>query len=501
MLDAGLELETEQRNALENLKRVAPENWNGPLLRTIKANMTSTPRGIPRKLAYGSEFPYAETEKWLAADSDGTKITASLAMGGLSNVWGATVLPYTEADIADWPISLADLAPHYESVLSFMNMSAVKDDLASVYPLYCNHHRPIRTSKQAQSLLADLNRHKNALLAQGLSFGHSRLAVRSVPSQDDSGCVYCGLCMYGCPYELIYNSSHTLAELSRFRNFRYIKNVIVKGVNETAGGVTIAAVSRATGEHLTFDGCRVYLACGALSTTKILLDSLGAYDYPLTIRDSQWFLLPLLRYQRTANVATEELHTLSQLFIELNDPNLSGNTIHLQVYTYNDLYASALRNVLGKMHPFLKLPVSELLNRLIIIQGYLHSNDSSTIAIKLTADRNEKKLKLRAKPSASVQHALKGIIAKLHKNRKFFAALPIRWLLEIGKPGAGNHIGGTFPMKKTPSKFESDCLGRPYGYQKVHAVDATVFPSIPATTITLSVMANAHRIASLSLDA
>jgi len=29
----------------------------------------------------------------------------------------------------------------------------------------------------------------------------------------------------------------------------------------------------------------------------------------------------------------------------------------------------------------------------------------------------------------------------------------------------------------------------------VHLLDASVFPSIPATTITLTVMANAHRIA------
>ena len=39
-----------------------------------------------------------------------------------------------------------------------------------------------------------------------------------------------------------------------------------------------------------------------------------------------------------------------------------------------------------------------------------------------------------------------------------------------------------------------DLLGRLSGWQRVHAVDATVFPSLPATTITLSVMANAHRI-------
>jgi len=56
-------------------------------------------------------------------------------------------------------------------------------------------------------------------------------------------------------------------------------------------------------------------------------------------------------------------------------------------------------------------------------------------------------------------------------------------------------------MKSNPSNFESDYLGRPYGFQKVHVVDATIFPSIPATSITLTAMANAHRIASLCGEA
>ena len=49
-------------------------------------------------------------------------------------------------------------------------------------------------------------------------------------------------------------------------------------------------------------------------------------------------------------------------------------------------------------------------------------------------------------------------------------------------------------MREKPGAFESDCLGRPHGWTRVHAVDATVLPSVPATTITFSVMANAHRI-------
>jgi choline dehydrogenase-like flavoprotein len=55
-------------------------------------------------------------------------------------------------------------------------------------------------------------------------------------------------------------------------------------------------------------------------------------------------------------------------------------------------------------------------------------------------------------------------------------------------------------MRRNPGAFEVDLQGRPTGFSRVHLVDASVFPSLPATTITLSVMANAHRIGSVALD-
>ena len=67
-------------------------------------------------------------------------------------------------------------------------------------------------------------------------------------------------------------------------------------------------------------------------------------------------------------------------------------------------------------------------------------------------------------------------------------------MVQIAEPGRGFHSGGSFPMRATPKELETDTLGRPYGFARIHAVDATVFPSIPATTITFSAMANAHRI-------
>ncbi|HEY1790923.1 MAG TPA: GMC oxidoreductase, partial [Verrucomicrobiae bacterium] len=75
-------------------------------------------------------------------------------------------------------------------------------------------------------------------------------------------------------------------------------------------------------------------------------------------------------------------------------------------------------------------------------------------------------------------------------------------MLQISKPGRGFHCGSSLPMRAQPaSDFETDCLGRPRGWSRIHVVDASVLPSVPATTITFSVMANAHRIASETASA
>jgi len=50
-------------------------------------------------------------------------------------------------------------------------------------------------------------------------------------------------------------------------------------------------------------------------------------------------------------------------------------------------------------------------------------------------------------------------------------------------------------MRASPTGLQSDLLGRPAGLRRIHLIDSSVFPSIPPTTITYTVMANAQRIA------
>jgi hypothetical protein len=89
-------------------------------------------------------------------------------------------------------------------------------------------------------------------------------------------------------------------------------------------------------------------------------------------------------------------------------------------------------------------------------------------------------------------------VLKLCKQAWRLGAMPLPVMLKIAEPGRSFHSGGSFPMSQEPRGFQTDLLGRPPGCQRIHAVDATVFPSIPATTITFSAMANAHRIGSES---
>ncbi len=497
MLDAGVELEPSRQILVDQLKKQKFENWDPNLIGQLKMNTDSDVSGIPMKYSYGSDFPFQGVNEFSPVKSEDVDCLPTFAKAGFSNIWGANVLPYRAEDMLDWPISNEDLTEHYQSVFEFMDLAACEDDLNALLPLHSKRFQPLRPCRQAKNFLNDLNLNKEKLNQRGIIFGQSRLALRVQSNEKGTGCVYCGLCMYGCPYELIYNTSSSLQQLMNQKNFHYLKNVVVEKLVESGSQVLILAESRIDESKQEFTASRVYLACGPLSTTRILLESMEQYDVPLTLKDSQYFLLPCIRYQGVENLENERLHTLSQLYFELLDSDLGEHLIHLQFYMYNDLYMKAIKKIIGSAYFVFRGLTNSIVSRLMVIQGYLHSQYSPTITVSLEAGKNGKrKLVLKSNPNPRTRELIQKIIKKLFENRDSLKMILITPLLQIAKAGRGYHTGGSFPMSSNPSRFQSDRWGRPYGFQLVHAVDSTIFPSIPATTITLTAMANAHRIAS-----
>ena len=496
MLDAGIELEPDRARIVRELSQKKVSDWPAAQIATVHGDSDADLKGLPNKKLFGSDFLYRESEEktpWRARD---VALCPSLGFGGLSNVWGATMLPLRESDIPDWPIQRSDLDEHYRAAAEIMGCAARRDDLEELFPLHVANPAALKQSRQAERLLANLERRREVLRARGWHFGQSRLAVRATDSPHGSGCVYCGYCMTGCVYGCIYNAAYTVRELQRQSNFRYERDVIVKRVRESGGGVSIEAFHRVTGQPLSFEAGRVYLGAGVIPTAQIVLRSQEAYDRPLTLRDSQYFLFPIILARRVRDVDAEALYTLSQVFLELSNPQISRRSVHLQIYTYSDMIAGAVRRSLGPLKIFSR-PLQE---RLLVVQGYLHSDESP--AIQMTLKRDDRKDFLQLDPLLNPQtsRSIKNVLRELLKQFRALGGIIVPPMLQIAKPGRGFHCGASLPMRAQPASFESDCLGRPSGWSRIHVVDASVLPTVPATTITFSVMANAHRIATKSLE-
>jgi choline dehydrogenase-like flavoprotein len=495
MLDAGMELEPDRMAIVRKLSQKKVSEWPAEQAARIQGKRGAELKGLPHKNVFGSDFPYRDTCEKIPWQGDGA-LLPSLALGGLSNVWGAAMLPFRESDISDWPIKRSDLDEHYRAAAQIMDISAQRDDLEELFLLYAANPVALKPSGQAELVLKNLERHRDALRARGWHFGQSRLAIRTADSPRGSGCVYCGHCMTGCVYSCIYNSTDTVRELLTNENFHYEGNVIVTKLRESSGAVSVEGFHRTSGQTLSFGTGRVYLASGVIPTAQILLRSQNAFDQPLILRDSQYFLFPIVLARRVRDVQSEALHTLSQVFLELNNPRISPRSVHLQIYTYSDFIAGAVRQSLGPLKMFTR----QILERLVIAQGYLHSDDSSTIEMKLQRDGQKDLLQLEPRLNPETAGTIRRVLQEVLGRFRMLRGIVVPPMLQIARPGRGFHCGGSIPMRTQPGNFESDCLGRPFGWNHVHVVDASVFPTIPATTITFSVMANAHRIASQTAD-
>ena len=134
----------------------------------------------------------------------------------------------------------------------------------------------------------------------------------------------------------------------------------------------------------------------------------------------------------------------------------------------------------------------QFVERMWSIQAFLHSDDSPDLQLTL----NKGKAKLGVIPNPATAGVFNATYSKLGKLGRMFGGKTVPMLARPGVAGGSFHSGASLPMSNDPHELQSDLLGRPHGLQRVHAIDATVFPDIASSTITLSVMANAHRIAS-----
>jgi choline dehydrogenase-like flavoprotein len=499
VLDVGLRLDAGTREVVQRMSQTSPEKWLPADLDRITARDKPETETVHSKRCYGSGYAFDDCDNALRIDWDGPKsFNHSLSYGGLTNVWGASMLPYRPEDLTDWPVPHAELIPHYRAIMRMVPCTnGREDDLEAILPSYSEQTNRIRLSRQGQSLLGDLEKNRSALLCGGLRFGRARLAIKATDASGRDACQYCGLCLSGCPYSLIYSASHSFNRWIADRRITYHADHLVERVEQSADGAVVHGIRLGDGSPFRMEAAKLFIACGVLPTARIVLNSRPDISGPLNLRDSQSFLYPVLRFKSAGDVATERMHTATQLFMELEDPSVSRHLVHIQWYGYSTLLRDEI------MRTFLGLPLrwkwlnKQFFGRLMIAQGFIHSTECGHVELSRKPEPGGPE-RILARPVRSWR-GIKAVLMiglKLLRHWRNLGALCLLPGVKIPRPGASYHSGCTFPMRKQPGPGETDTLGRLPGWSSIHIVDSSVFPSIAATSIVMTAMANARRIAS-----
>jgi choline dehydrogenase-like flavoprotein len=370
-------------------------------------------------------------------------------------------------------------------------IAAAQDDLADMFPMWRPQGNILpEPGSQGGKLLSRLSRRREALARCGVTAGRARIAYAA------SGCRACGMCLYGCPYGVIFNAAHEVKKLCSHARFSYEPGMRAVRFEEDDSSVSVV-VAEANGQlQRRIAGDRLFIGAGVLSTARIVLNSAPQRLSRLSLRDSQHALMPMLHaWAPPAGLETAPRNAFAQAFLEIEDERLSATTIHAQIYAYNDLYRSDLQLRFGYLAPAFGPLIDVLSRRLLVAQIFAHSDHGGTIGLSLDGGPGDSRLAYSVTADRAAERVLHRSANVISSALFPAGVIALRPQLRLGAIGSSFHVGASLPMSDRPKCDESDTLGRIAGLRRVHVIDASVFPSVPATTITFTVMANAHRIA------
>lgn len=500
LVDIGLQLETERQQLVDILASSSPDEWDAQMVESIsEQSAESGNRGVPEKRVFGSDYPFRNVGQLGGLTmADGTKTSLiSSAYGGFSNVWGSQVMPFTAPTFESWPVSAGTMRSHYEAILQEIPFAGEEDDLAVNFPLMRSAVALPTMSPRSMRVLDAYQKNRSRLNDRGITIGKARLAFSAMK------CIRCGMCMTGCPYGLIYSAAQTFDELRRTNRVSIHSGFLAVKIVEETNQVMVITREIATGRIRRFEADRVYVACGAMGTTRLIANSLGLFDVDLPMLESRQFVLPLLSVRPTEDPRRKQDFTLNQfnMIVAPDGDSVDISTLHF--YTFNSAFINGLPSVL-RLNAAERLQ-AQLLRRLTVAFGYLPSWKSPRLRVRVGSPAKDLSLpkftiSSEAAPSGHDQ-MLRTIMLRLTQSARLLDLYPVVPMLRLSAGGKSYHWGGSFPHTNDRSRVcSSDRLGRVGSLERVHLVDASVFPSVPAMTFGLTIMANAHRIASETLE-
>lgn len=468
----------------------------------LGADYSAIPLGdVKRGMAAGTvsgnrRYVVQDTAVLLPVDAGDAQILQSLAKGGLAAAWGATCAFLNAEELRAAGLPPDEMPRHYEIVARRIGVSGPQDRPGVQPPLRLDHH--------CAALLRAYWKKRRSFDAMGIEVSQPHAAALTEDLGSRKRTAYTDMEYFADPHRSVYRPQYTIDELTAEENFQYCPQHLVERIEPRGGEVEVVAsrIGDADTDSAPqrFRARRVILAAGAVGTARILLRSFGLENRPVPFVSKPHVLTACMHPRMLGRAGPKDRTSLCQLLVYEKSAGGAGGArgACAQLYSYRSpLLFRLLRAV--------PLPVPEalgLLARLMpsVLFADIRFAPSSHANGRLLLEPGGRRLQIRVRSSAEERRRRRLSMRSLHRALRALGLVPLR-TLELAE-GTTFHYAGTVPCSESPSEhlLGTDGQGKLHQSERVYVADASVFRCLAALPHTLTVMANANRVAEHVLE-
>ena len=424
--------------------------------------------------------------------TNGFTHAGSLAVGGMTNAWGAGVSCFTEEDFAGWPIRRSDLVDSYRAVVKRIGVSgSCDDDLRDFFAWHEDLQSPGPLDPAADLVLRRYSQSKARQSADGFLLGRARNAILFESSGDRLPCDHSGWCLWGCSRRSIYSARYELEVLARHPNFTHLPGRIIEGVARLGESCVVRGRGPLAGERFELGARQIALACGPVGTATLVLRALHLIGREIRFCSCPSAAFAVVLPRLVGRSLPERVFASAQLSLLLR---------------LSDLRSPLFGNIFSPA----SLPVSEFIARsplptrssiaffratmpALLVGNLFMPGDLSDHALVVRPDDG---IDVRWGYTSTLDERFERRVRRaLAKALRTCGAFLLPGAFKTSTPGSDMHYGATVPMHAEPAAHQATREGEVKGLPGIFVVDGSALPSLPAKAHTLTLMANADRIA------
>lgn len=438
----------------------------------------------------GKEYVFAPAKEF-SYRASGFAPLLSFAAGGLAEAWTGGSYPFRDDELAAFPFGWREIAPFYTEVARRVGISGVEDDMARFFPVHEELMPPLDLDEHSSMLLASYGKRREAMNSRLHAYlGRARLATLTRDRDGRKACSYSGRCLWGCPTGALYTPSLTLRECLEHPNFEYLPETYVSHFRFSSSG----KVSKVVAGDREIEVGTLALAAGALSSTKIFLESIyrdtGSAPVLRGLMDNRQIMMPFVNLRMLGKAFNPDTYQYHQLAIGVEGAG-PAEYIHGLVTTLK----TAMIHPIVQSIPFDLGTSLALFRNMHAALGLVNINFADYRREENCLALEDGRLVIHYAPASNEPQRLSAACKTFRKLLWKLDCIAPAPMTHVRPMGASVHYAGTLPMTREAAPFTCTEYGRSREFDNLYFADGTTFPFLPAKNLTFTLMANAVRIA------